>query len=480
MAKYTSEDIRNVVFLGEGGNGKTSLVEACLFASGNTDRQGKIDEENSILDSEPEEQKRKSSILSAVAHADWESYRFNLIDTPGFSNFIADTISSIRIADNAVLVLSGHSEPKVITEKTYNWAVNEKIPTFVFINQMDHEQADQNSALENAEKSLGKRLVPLNVPMGSGDDFFVVVDLITNKAFQYENGGNGKGKEIDIPSEISSEIDTRRSTLFEFAAESSEELLEKFLEEGELSPEELVEGLKNGISDSSFLPVLFGCGLKNIGTDLLMKTLVDFGMNPIERISETDISVFDGDDEETKLLFDNKFRALVFKTVVDSFAGKLNYFRVFSGQTSSDNSVFNPMKKEKERLGALLYLQGKNQSPVESELITGDIAAVAKLKFTETGDSLCDSEINESFDSIAFPSPVISYAVAPKTKGDEEKLSTAFARMKDEDPVLEVSRDPQTQEMLIGGLGVLHLEIVVERLKRKYGVELEMQTPRVP
>ena len=480
MAKYTSEDIRNVVFLGEGGNGKTSLVEACLFTSGNTDRQGKIDEENSILDSEPEEQKRKSSILSAVAHADWESYRFNLVDTPGFSNFIADTISSIRIADNAVLVLSGYSEPKVITEKTYNWAVNENIPTFIFINQMDHEQADKNSSLENAEKSLGKRLVPLNVPMGSGDDFSVIVDLITGKAFQYEDSGNGKGKEIDIPSEINTEIDTRRSALFEFAAESSEELLEKFLEEGELSPEELVEGLKNGISDSSFLPVLFGCGLKNIGTDLLMKTLVDFGMNPIERISETDITVSDGNDEKTKLSIDNKFRALVFKTVVDSFAGKLNYFRVFSGQTSSDSSVFNPIKKEKERLGALLYLQGKNQSPVESDLITGDIAAVAKLKFTETGDSLCDSEIDESFDSIAFPSPVISYAVSPKSKGDEEKLSTAFARMKDEDPVLEVSRDPQTQEMLIGGLGVLHLETVVERLKRKYGVELEMQTPRVP
>ncbi|MFL2932159.1 MAG: elongation factor G [bacterium] len=478
MAKYTSEDIRNVVFLGEGGNGKTSLVEACLFASGNTDRQGKIDEENSILDSEPEEHKRRSSILSSVAHADWDSSRFNLIDTPGFSNFIADTIASIRVADNAVLVMSGHSEPKVITEKTYNWATNENIPTFIFINQMDHEQADLNSSLENAEKSLGKRVVPLNIPVGSGGNFTVVVDLLTGKAFQYDDGG--KGKEVDIPSEISSDIETYRSNLFEFAAETSEDLLEKFLEEGELSSQELVQGLKNGISDSTFLPALFGCGLKNIGTDLLMRAIVDFGMNPLQRISQTNISVLNESGEESTISTDNNFRALVFKTVVDSFAGKLNYFRIFSGKTSSDSSVFNPTKKEKERLGALLFLQGKNQSPVDSELVLGDIAAVAKLKFTETGDTLCDSGINESFKSVAFPSPVISYAVAPKTKGDEEKLSTAFARMRDEDPVLEVSRDPQTQEMLISGLGVLHLEIVVERLKRKYGVELEMQTPRVP
>jgi small GTP-binding protein domain len=214
MAKYTSEDIRNVVFLGEGGNGKTSLVEACLFTSGNTDRQGKIDEENSILDSEPEEHKRRSSILSSVAHADWDSSRFNLIDTPGFSNFIADTISSIRVADNAVLVMSGHSEPKVITEKTYNWATNENIPTFIFVNQMDHEQADLNSSLENAEKSLGKRVVPLNIPVGSGGDFTIVVDLLTGKAFQYDDGGNGKGKEVDIPSEISSDIETYRKRSF--------------------------------------------------------------------------------------------------------------------------------------------------------------------------------------------------------------------------------------------------------------------------
>ena len=480
MAKYNSEDIRNVVFLGEGGNGKTSLVEACLFASGNTDRQGKIDEENSILDSEPEEQKRRSSILSSVAHADWETNRFNLIDTPGFSNFIADTISAIRVADNAVIVMSGHSEPKVITEKTYQWASNENIPTFVFVNQMDHEQSDLNSSLENAEKSLEKRIVPLNIPVGNGDNFSVIVDLITGNAFQYEIGGNGKGKQVDIPSEVSSDIDTYRSNLFEFAAESSEELLEKFLEEGELTPEELIEGLKNGIADSSFLPVLFGCGLSNIGTDLLMRTLVDFGMNPIQRISKTNISILGESGEDSNLSSDDKFRALVFKTVVDSFAGKLNYFRIFSGETSSDSSVLNPSKKEKERLGALLYLQGKNQSPADSKLVVGDIAAVAKLKFTETGDTLCDPDINETFNSIAFPSPVISYAVAPKSKGDEEKLSTAFARMKDEDPVLEVSRDPQTQEMLIGGLGVLHLETVVERLKRKYGVELEMQTPRVP
>ena len=312
MAKYNSEDIRNVVFLGEGGNGKTSLVEACLFASGNTDRQGKIDEENSILDSEPEEQKRRSSILSSVAHADWET-----------------NISAIRVADNAVIVMSGHSEPKVITEKTYQWASNENIPTFVFVNQMDHEQSDLNSSLENAEKSLEKRIVPLNIPVGNGDNFSVIVDLITGNAFQYEIGGNGKGKQVDIPSEVSSDIDTYRSNLFEFAAESSEELLEKFLEEGELTPEELIEGLKDGIADSSFLPVLFGCGLSNIGTDLLMRTLVDFGMNPIQRISKTNISILGESGEDSNLSSDDKFRALVFKTVVDSFAGKLNYFRIF-------------------------------------------------------------------------------------------------------------------------------------------------------
>ena len=478
MAAHETDKIRNIAFVGEGGNGKTSLVEACLFTAGSTDRQGKVDAGNTILDSEPEEVKRNSSILGAVAYADWNKHRFNLLDTPGYSNFISDTVAAIRASDNAVVVLNSHSEPKVITEKVLGWAEEEGLCSFIYLNQMDHEQADLSRAMEYAEKTIDKRLVVLQLPMNPGADFNGVVDLITGKAYTYQVEGNGKGVESDVPPELADAYEEYRGQLIEFAAEANEEVLEKYLEGEELSPEEIVQGLLQGIQEGSFFPVLCGCGLKNVGTDLLLQAIEQFGASPLAH--EFKAKNASGEEVSIKAEASEPFRALVFKTVVDAFAGKLNYFRVVSGEVSSDTGVLNTTQSEKERIGSLLFIQGKGQSPVSDRLVPGDIAALAKLKTTRTGDTLCEEAGAVVMEPINFPSPVISYAVAPKSKGDEEKLSTALARLRDEDPALTISRDSQTKEMLLSGLGVLHIEVVVERIKRKYGVEVEMKTPRVP
>ena len=478
MAAHETDKIRNIAFVGEGGNGKTSLVEACLFTAGSTDRQGKVDAGNTILDSEPEEVKRNSSILGAVAYADWNKHRFNLLDTPGYSNFISDTVAAIRASDNAVVVLNSHSEPKVITEKVLGWAEEEGLCSFIYLNQMDHEQADLSRAMEYAEKTIDKRLVVLQLPMNPGADFNGVVDLITGKAYTYQVEGNGKGVESDVPPELADAYEEYRGQLIEFAAEANEEVLDKYLEGEELSPEEIVQGLLQGIQEGSFFPVLCGCGLKNVGTDLLLQAIEQFGASPLAH--EFKAKNASGEEVSIKAEASEPFRALVFKTVVDPFAGKLNYFRVVSGEVSSDTGVLNTTQSEKERIGSLLFIQGKGQSPVSDRLVPGDIAALAKLKTTRTGDTLCEEAGAVVMEPINFPSPVISYAVAPKSKGDEEKLSTALARLRDEDPALTISRDSQTKEMLLSGLGVLHIEVVVERIKRKYGVEVEMKTPRVP
>ena len=478
MAAHETDKIRNIAFVGEGGNGKTSLVEACLFTAGSTDRQGKVDAGNTILDSEPEEVKRNSSILGAVAYADWNKHRFNLLDTPGYSNFISDTVAAIRASDNAVVVLNSHSEPKVITEKVLGWAEEEGLCSFIYLNQMDHEQADLSRAMEYAEKTIDKRLVVLQLPMNPGADFNGIVDLITGKAYTYQVEGNGKGVESDVPPELADAYEEYRGQLIEFAAEANEEVLDKYLEGEELSPEEIVQGLLQGIQEGSFFPVLCGCGLKNVGTDLLLQAIEQFGASPLAH--EFKAKNASGEEVSIKAEASEPFRALVFKTVVDAFAGKLNYFRVVSGEVSSDTGVLNTTQSEKERIGSLLFIQGKGQSPVSDRLVPGDIAALAKLKTTRTGDTLCEEAGAVVMEPINFPSPVISYAVAPKSKGDEEKLSTALARLRDEDPALTISRDSQTKEMLLSGLGVLHIEVVVERIKRKYGVEVEMKTPRVP
>ncbi|MCE2451916.1 MAG: elongation factor G [Nitrospinae bacterium] len=478
MAAHETEKIRNVAFVGEGGNGKTSLIEACLFTSGSTDRQGKVDAGSTILDSEPEEVKRNSSILGAVAYANWNRHRLNLLDTPGYSNFISDTVAAIHACDNAVVVLNAHSEPKVITEKVLGWAEEEGLYTFIYLNQMDHEQADLSRAMEYAEKTIDKRLVVLQLPVNPGTGFNGVVDLISGKAYTYEVEGNGKGAESDVPAELADACEEYRGQLIEFAAEANEEVLEKYLEGEELSPDEIIQGLRQGIQEGSFMPVLCGCGVKNVGTDLFLQAIEQFGASP----STHEFKAKNTNGEEVSIKADSgePFRALVFKTVVDAFAGKLNYFRVISGEVSSDTGVLNTTQSEKERIGSLLFIQGKGQSPVSDKLVPGDIAALAKLKTTRTGDTLCDEAGAVVFEPIKFPAPVISYALAPKSKGDEEKLSTALARLRDEDPALTISRDPQTKEMLLSGLGVLHIEVIVERIKRKYGVEVEMKTPRVP
>ncbi|MEK6711989.1 MAG: elongation factor G [Nitrospinota bacterium] len=479
MAAHEVSKLRNIVFMGEGGNGKTSLGEACLFTAGATDRLGKVDAGTTILDGEPEEVKRKSSIAAGVAFLDWNKHRLNIIDTPGYSNFIAETVAAVRAADNALIVIRGHSELKVMTEKVFAWAEEERLPRFLYVNHMDHPQADIFQAVEGAAKTLGKRFALAHLPIGTGENFRGVVDLLSGKAYTYTPDGNGRGKEEAVPAGLKAAFEEHRGKLIEFAAEGDESLLEKYLEGGELTPEEIVQGLRKGVLAGVFIPVFCGCGVRNIGTDALLNALTLLAASPAER-PPAEAEGPEGQKIPVTADPGAPFRALVFKTVVDSFAGKLNYIRVMSGALSPDATAWNPAHEERERMASLLFIQGKGQKPVTDRLVPGDIAAIAKLKVTRTGDTLCDEKNPCRFAPIKFPSPSISYAVAPKSKGDEEKLSSALSRMREEDPVITVSRDPQTRELLLSGLGVLHIEVAVERIKRKYGVEVEMRTPRVP
>jgi len=479
MAANEVAKLRNVGLLGEGGNGKTSLAEACLFTAGSTDRLGKVDAGSTILDAEPEEAKRRSSITAGVAFVDWNKHRINLIDTPGYSNFIAETVAAVRAMDNALIVIRGHSELKVMTEKVFEWTQAQGIPRFLYVNHMDHPQADIFRAVEGAGAALGKRFALAHLPIGQGENFRGVVDLLSGKALTYTPDGNGRGTAGEVPAGLKEAFEEHRGKLIEFAAEADESLLEKYLEGGELAPEEIVAGLKKGILEGSFIPVFCGCGVRNIGTDALLDALTLLGASPAERPA-AEAEGPEGEKITVEADPGAPFRALVFKTVVDSFAGKLNYFRVMSGTLSSDATAWNPAREEKERMGSLLFIQGKGQKPVTDKLVPGDIAAAAKLRATRTGDTLCEEKNPVRFPPIKLPAPSISYAVAPKSKGDEERLSGALSRMREEDPVLTVSRDPQTKELLLSGLGVLHLEVAIERIKRKYSVEVEMRTPRVP
>lgn len=475
MKQYKLQDIRNIGLVGHGGSGKTSLAESVLYLTGVSDRLGKVGDASSVMDYDPEEIKRGHSINSSVAFCEFNSTKINLIDTPGSNNFIADTPAALRVVDGLVFVISAAQGVQFYTEKIWKWADELELPRIVFLNKMDHERANTAPILEAIKTKFKKTPIFIHLPQGTGEKFSGIVDLIENKFFSYQKAGDGKGKPGDVPADISDEMEISHAELMEAVAEVDDELIEKYLESGELTEEEFSLGLKEGIQAGQLIPVVCGSALQNIGTDLLLQAVVKYLPSPESRAP---VKAMSNDTEVTRSANDPA-SALVFKTIADPYAGKLTLFRTFSGSIKADSSIYNTSQEISERVGQLYMLQGKKQVPV-SEIPAGEIGTVAKLKQTITGDSFSDPDETVIFPPIFFPLPVFSRALVPKTRADEEKISHALQRLTEEDRTLKVERSSQTGELLISGLGQVHFDVALEKLKARFGVEVNVKEPQIP
>jgi len=479
VGRVETAKIRNVGIVAHGGAGKTTLAEAILFDTGATSRLGKVEDGTTVTDFDEDEIKRRMSISSALAFCEWKGHKLNLVDTPGASIYLTDTRNCLRVLDSALVVVSSVSGVKVQTEKVWSFAESGNKTRVIFINKMDQEQADFFRILEDVRKNLCSIATPVQLPIGAEASFRGIVDLIRMKALTYQGGGTGKSSEGEIPSDLKPKAEELRAALMEAVAESDDKLLERYLEAGTLSAEELKAGLKRGVLGGRVVPVLCGSALKNIGIQPLLDLLTDVCPSPADRPAVEGLDPKSGERLTRESSEDAPFSALVFKTITDPYAGKITLFRVYSGLLSSDSTVYNVSKGSKERIGQVVLLRGKNQVQVPA-LGPGDLGAVVKLKETGTGDTLCDERNPIRLQPMEIPSPIIEYAIMPKTKGDEEKMSVGLQRLREEDPSLQVRRDPQTKEIILAGMGKAHLEIAIERLKRKFGLEVQMKTPRVP
>ncbi|MEK9628801.1 MAG: elongation factor G [Nitrospinota bacterium] len=479
MKQYKLQDIRNIGLVGHGGSGKTSLAESILYLTGVSDRLGKVGDASSIMDNDPDEIKRGHSISSSIAFCDFNSKKLNLLDTPGSSNFISDTPAVLRVVDGLVFVISATEGVQFYTEKIWKWADELELPRIIFLNKMDHERANTAPVIDAIKSKFKKTPIFIHLPQGNGENFSGIVDLIENKYFAYNKGGDGKGKQGDVPSDLLDEMELSHAELMEAVAEVDDELIEKYLESGELTEEEFSRGLKEGIQQGQLIPVLCGSATENIGVDLLLQAAVKYLPSPDNRAPVTAKKSDDDSELSRSAGGTDPASALVFKTVADPYAGKLTLFRTFSGTVKGDSSIFNTSRGVSERVGQLYMLQGKTQVPVP-EVPAGEIGTVAKLKQTVTGDTFSDTEEKVIFPPIHFPLPVFSRALLPKTRADEEKISQALQRLTEEDPTLKVERNSQTGELLISGLGQVHFDVALEKLKARFGVEVDVKAPQIP
>ena len=478
MTKLDAGHIRNVAIVAHSGAGKTSLSEAILFNAGAIDRAGTVEGGNTTMDFEPEETDRKISVTSAVAYCDWNDTRLNLIDTPGFINFIEDTRGCLRVADGAVVIVSAISGVKAETEKIWRYACEFEVPRIVFVNKLDKEAADFSNAISELEKSFDQEAIPLFIPIGAGESFRGIVDLVAMKAYVYKDG---KASETVIPDDLKTIAEDYRKKLVEKIAEADDSLLEKYLEGGEITNEEVMKGIKEASLTRRFIPVACGSATMNIGVTQLMELMLMCLPTPEEmsRISPIrGTNPKDGKEVDRKPVTTDPLTAYVFKTVADPFAGKLSIFRVYSGVLKADSTVLNATSGAKERIGQIFYLVGKKHVPVAS-VNAGEIAAVVKLKETNVGDTLCEEHHPLVLPKVKFAEPIISYAIAPKTKGDEDKVSIGLHRILEEDPTIRFTRDEESKEMILSGMGQVHLEVALDKLRRKFGVEVAMKAPKI-
>ncbi len=479
MGKYDTAKLRNLGIVAHNSAGKTSLVEAILFNTGMNAKLGKVDDGSSSMDFEEEEIKRKATLTASLNHCTWEDHSLHIVDTPGVSNFLHDTRRCLRVLGGAVVIVSAISGTKSQTKQIWNWCDQFEIPRIAFVNKMDKERADFLKAVDDMEKSLGARAVIVTMPIGAEEDFKGTIDLIKMRARLYKFDEKGTYDEVDIPAEMMDEAEGLREQLLEAIAESDDELMEKYLEGEALTEEEMYHGLREGVLTSVFTPVFCGSATANIGVRQLMDYIVACMPSPVDKGVQVGVKPFTEDPVERQPSEEEPFSAMVFKTINDPYAGKLTLMRLYSGTLKPDTVVFNPNKDEKERIGNILEMEGKKQVPMDLAA-AGDIIAVPKLKVTATGDTLCDLKEQVMFEPLVPLKPIISFALEAKSKGDEDKIYTGLQRLMEEDPTLTTSRDDETKEMVISGMGQIHLEVAVERLKRKYGAEVVLKEPKVP
>lgn len=473
MKRYKAEQIRNVSLIGHSGTGKTSLTEAMLFNAGLTSRLGSVVEGNTVSDYDPEEIRRQSSVNTSVTPFEWEGRKVNLLDTPGYADFVGEVKGAVRVSDGVVVVLCAASGVEVGTEMVWQYANESDLPRLTFVNKMDRENASFERTLEQMNAKLGANLLPLQLPIGSQADFEGVVDVLSMKAYV------GEGKQTaDIPAELAEQAARLRERLIEAAAEADDDLIVKYLDGEELGEDEIHRGLSAAVLSGKVVPVLCGCATQNVGVSLLQDAIARYLPSPRATVEKAK-NVVDQGEEDLEPVTTGPLAALVFKTMADPFVGKLTYFRAYSGILQSDSRVLNANKGEGERIGQVFSLLGKEQEPIK-EVIAGDIGAVSKLQFTTTGDTMCDKDHPIVLQGVVFPRPVAFAAVTPKTKADLDKVSSALARLVEEDPTFVVHRDAETNETVISGMGDSHIDIAVRRLRTKFGVEVVTSVPKVP
>jgi elongation factor G len=477
MKVYDAASIRNVALVGHSGSGKTQLTSAILADSGMINRFGKVDEGTTITDYDEEEIARKHTLSASVAYAEWNKQKINLIDTPGVGNFLADALAALNVADAALVVVDAVSGVMVQTEKVWTAAEESSLPRLVAVNRLDRERASLERTLASLRESCSRSVIPIQLPIGDEKSFNGIVDLVSRKAFVFKDDGSGAFTESAVPADMTADVDVAREALIEMVAENDEKLMEHFFEAGTLTDDELVGGLRSATIAGRLFPLVCTSALVNVGVPQLLDAILAYLPSPADRpfagIDQDGAGVARTADEKTPL------SAFVWKTIADPFAGRITMFRVVSGVVKADSTVLNKTKDAPERLGHLMVMQGKTPANVP-EIKAGDLGAVAKLKDTLTNDVLGDKTDQVTYSGAHFPEPVLAYAIEPKSRGDEDKISTSMHRLEEEDPSIRYSRDPQTKELLLYGQGQLHIEVTVAKLKRRFGVDVSLKPPRIP
>ncbi|MCD4748672.1 MAG: elongation factor G [Thermoanaerobaculales bacterium] len=473
---FATENIRNVAVTGHSGTGKTSLVSAMLFDTGAVTRLLKVDDGNTITDFDEDERERKITINTSIAYVQHRDCKINFLDTPGYGIYTTDALQGLRVADAALLTISAVSGVEVQTDKMWRAAAGFDLPVFFAINLMDRDRASFERTFSALQKKYGRGVTSLQIPIGAEGAFSGVVDLLSGQAFTWEHNESGKPMTVDVPADLADEVSNAREALTEMIAEQDEDLMEKYLEEGELDAESLARGLKEAIKAREIFPVFTLAGGRNIGVQPLLDAIVNLAPAPDWRPVEATI---DGEAQEINVSADSPFIGYVFKTISDPSSGRISLMKILSGGVTADVTAANPARNASERLGALSVAQGKNLEHV-TELAAGDIAAVPKLKETKTCDTLCAVKTVIEVPTVQIPEPAISFAVEPKSKSDEDKLGDAMRRIRDEDPTIAFRRDPQTKELVIAGTGQLHVEVIVSKLKKRYKVDVDLHQPKVP
>jgi elongation factor G len=476
MKDYSTDKIRNIALIGHGSSGKTSLAAAFLFDTGATSRLTKVDKGNTVTDYDPDEIERKISINAAPCFCEWKDHKVNVVDTPGYSNFLWDTRAALRAVDGAAVVVDAVSGVEVGTEKVWEMVEELGLPRVFIINKMDRENANFARALDSIREFFGRQAIPVHLPIGEEKNFGGVVDIVERKAYLFEKDESGKMTEAQVPAGMADEVERRSKELMEMVAESDEKLMEKYFDKGELAPEEFRAGLKKSILHHQIFPVFAVSGLTNVGAQNVLDGFLAYLPSPVEAGAVK--AAIKGEDKSLPPSADGPFAALVFKTISDPYTGRISLMRVFSGRTNPDGAVHNATRDTEEKLGGLFFLQGKEQIAA-GQAKAGDIVATAKLKVTATGDTLSAKGSGIVFPAIKFPLPSISFAIEPKTRADEDRISQATHRIIEEDPTVRIERDPNTSQLLISGNGELHVRIITERLKKRFNVEVDLKPPKI-